>query len=362
MVLITHDLGVVAGTCDRVNVLYAGRVVEQASRDDLFARPAPPLHAGPAGLRAPRRTPPRARRCSPSRARCRDRPAWAPGCAFAPALRVRRRRLPRRRHPRCAGTHRPGAVRAPRRRRPGGHPMTARYPSRDRCRATAAARARPAGPLPDRSGILQRTVGAGAGRRRGRPRRRAAAPPTAWWGSPVREVDAGPGRAAADRAHRRLRAHRRAGPAGHGARAAAPRPRGRCRWSSRTRSPASTPARPSRAPWWSRCACTGSRAAPRPGAPGCAACWTGWACPPARGDQLPARVLRRAAPARRHRPRAGAGPRPARRRRAGLRPRRVRPGAGPGPAGGAAARPGADLPRHRPRPRRGQAHQRPRSG
>jgi oligopeptide transport system ATP-binding protein len=42
IVLITHDLGVVAGICDRILVMYAGRVVEEASTKDLFARPTHP--------------------------------------------------------------------------------------------------------------------------------------------------------------------------------------------------------------------------------------------------------------------------------------------------------------------------------
>jgi oligopeptide/dipeptide ABC transporter ATP-binding protein len=40
--LITHDLGVVAGTCQRVNVMYAGRIVEAAPTRTLFATPAHP--------------------------------------------------------------------------------------------------------------------------------------------------------------------------------------------------------------------------------------------------------------------------------------------------------------------------------
>jgi oligopeptide transport system ATP-binding protein len=40
--LITHDLGVVAGTCDRVAVMYAGRIVETAPTSTLFKTPAHP--------------------------------------------------------------------------------------------------------------------------------------------------------------------------------------------------------------------------------------------------------------------------------------------------------------------------------
>jgi dipeptide transport system ATP-binding protein len=45
LVLITHDLGVVAETADRVLVQYAGRVVEAAAVDDLFADPHHPYTA-----------------------------------------------------------------------------------------------------------------------------------------------------------------------------------------------------------------------------------------------------------------------------------------------------------------------------
>jgi peptide/nickel transport system ATP-binding protein len=46
-ILITHDLGVIAETCDEVVVMYAGRVVERASVEELFANP---LHAYTRGL------------------------------------------------------------------------------------------------------------------------------------------------------------------------------------------------------------------------------------------------------------------------------------------------------------------------
>ena len=46
VVLITHDLGVVADIADRAVVMYAGRAVEQAPVDELFARPAHPYTVG----------------------------------------------------------------------------------------------------------------------------------------------------------------------------------------------------------------------------------------------------------------------------------------------------------------------------
>jgi oligopeptide/dipeptide ABC transporter ATP-binding protein len=46
MLLITHDLGVVAETCDEVVVMYAGQVVEQGTAREIFARPLHPYTAG----------------------------------------------------------------------------------------------------------------------------------------------------------------------------------------------------------------------------------------------------------------------------------------------------------------------------
>jgi peptide/nickel transport system permease protein len=46
VLFVTHDLGVIADLCDRVAVMYAGQIVEQASVHDLFERPQHPYTAG----------------------------------------------------------------------------------------------------------------------------------------------------------------------------------------------------------------------------------------------------------------------------------------------------------------------------
>jgi oligopeptide transport system ATP-binding protein len=46
LAIITHDLGVVAGLCDRVLVMYAGRIVEEGTVQDLFREPLHPYTAG----------------------------------------------------------------------------------------------------------------------------------------------------------------------------------------------------------------------------------------------------------------------------------------------------------------------------
>lgn len=46
VIIITHDLGVVAGMCDKVCVMYAGRIVEKADTDDLYASPSHPYTEG----------------------------------------------------------------------------------------------------------------------------------------------------------------------------------------------------------------------------------------------------------------------------------------------------------------------------
>ena len=46
VILITHDLGIAAGMCDRVNVMYAGRIVETGKVDDIFEHPRMPYAWG----------------------------------------------------------------------------------------------------------------------------------------------------------------------------------------------------------------------------------------------------------------------------------------------------------------------------
>jgi len=82
VLLITHDLGVVAGTADRVVVMYAGQVVESAPTPELFARPRHPYTEG---LMAsiPRLDRPRERLHSiPGSVPAAT--AWPAGCRFHP--------------------------------------------------------------------------------------------------------------------------------------------------------------------------------------------------------------------------------------------------------------------------------------
>ncbi len=83
LVMITHDLGVVAGLCDEVNVLYAGRIVERALRHDLFAIPRHPYTGGLLDS-IPRLDLPRGGRLNPIQGSVADNIPWEQGCAFAP--------------------------------------------------------------------------------------------------------------------------------------------------------------------------------------------------------------------------------------------------------------------------------------
>jgi oligopeptide transport system ATP-binding protein len=85
LMFITHNLGVVAEIADRVIVMYAGRVVEQAPIDVLFARPLMPYTCGL--LRSVPRLAPLASLHAPLAAipgSVPDPGHLPPGCAFAP--------------------------------------------------------------------------------------------------------------------------------------------------------------------------------------------------------------------------------------------------------------------------------------
>jgi oligopeptide/dipeptide ABC transporter ATP-binding protein len=81
IVLITHDLGVVARMADDVAVMYAGEIVEQGSVDDLFYRPAHPYTLG---LRQsmPRRDERARSRLEPIEGSPPDLFSPPPGCAY----------------------------------------------------------------------------------------------------------------------------------------------------------------------------------------------------------------------------------------------------------------------------------------
>ena len=83
LVLITHDVGVVAQVADEVAVMYAGRIVEHAPTGALFAAPQHPYTWGLLGA-IPRLDRPRGRDLVPIDGRPPSPSARPPGCAFAP--------------------------------------------------------------------------------------------------------------------------------------------------------------------------------------------------------------------------------------------------------------------------------------
>ena len=82
VLLITHDLGIVAGRADRVAVMYAGQIVEEAPVASLFARPSHPYTQG-LFASVPRITGP-VERLSPIRGSVPPPGAWPSGCRFRP--------------------------------------------------------------------------------------------------------------------------------------------------------------------------------------------------------------------------------------------------------------------------------------
>jgi len=89
MVLITHDLGVVAGIADRVLVMYAGRAVEVGTVDDIFYRPRMPYTVGLLGS-VPRLNDGAGGRLTPIHGRPPSALELPPGCPFHPRCPLRR--------------------------------------------------------------------------------------------------------------------------------------------------------------------------------------------------------------------------------------------------------------------------------
>ncbi|MFB9683913.1 ABC transporter ATP-binding protein [Amycolatopsis plumensis] len=83
LIMITHDLGVVAGLCDEVNVLYGGKIVERARRHQLFAEPRHPYTHGLLAS-IPRLDAGRGEKLIPIRGSVADNIPWDHACAFAP--------------------------------------------------------------------------------------------------------------------------------------------------------------------------------------------------------------------------------------------------------------------------------------
>ncbi len=82
VLLITHDLGIVAGRADRVAVMYAGQIVEEAPTGELFAHPSHPYTQG-LFASVPRITGP-IQRLTPIGGTVPPPTAWPSGCRFRP--------------------------------------------------------------------------------------------------------------------------------------------------------------------------------------------------------------------------------------------------------------------------------------
>ena len=96
MLIITHNLGVVARYANRVNVMYAGKIIERGTARELYADPRHPYTLGL--LRSvPRLDEPRRARLDPIEGQPPDLTRLPPGCAFTPrcAFRVERCTLER---------------------------------------------------------------------------------------------------------------------------------------------------------------------------------------------------------------------------------------------------------------------------
>jgi oligopeptide/dipeptide ABC transporter ATP-binding protein len=94
LILITHDLGVVAGMCERVHVMYGGLIMEAGPADSLFARPRHPYTLGLLQS-VPRLDAPRGAKLQPIKGQPRDMLTAPRACPFQPrcAYEVEQSRL-----------------------------------------------------------------------------------------------------------------------------------------------------------------------------------------------------------------------------------------------------------------------------
>ncbi len=82
MILITHDLGVVAETCDKVAIVYAGQIVENGTKEDIFLHPTHPYTLGLFG--SVPKLDDNSKRLSPIHGLPPDPTNLPKGCAFHP--------------------------------------------------------------------------------------------------------------------------------------------------------------------------------------------------------------------------------------------------------------------------------------
>jgi oligopeptide transport system ATP-binding protein len=87
LILITHDLGVVARYADRVAVMYGGRIVEQSSARNIYKNPSHPYTRGLLAS-VPRLDGDASQRLVPIEGSPPDLSRLPPGCAFAPRCRL----------------------------------------------------------------------------------------------------------------------------------------------------------------------------------------------------------------------------------------------------------------------------------
>jgi peptide/nickel transport system ATP-binding protein len=94
VILVTHDLGVIAGRTERVAVMYGGRIIEQAATGEVFAGPRHPyteaLFDALPEMASPAMASPASRGLYSIPGRPPDLVAQTPGCSFAPRCRYAR--------------------------------------------------------------------------------------------------------------------------------------------------------------------------------------------------------------------------------------------------------------------------------